>query len=270
MHRLLSSGTLDGLALRDRGQIEKALIDRCKQLLSRTSAVYACLERYIERGFEVILPQDIRWPQRLFALGERMPQFLFMLGDASLLDRHTVAVAGSREIPPDTARAAYGLGARIAQEGFALVSGCARGVDASAERGALDAGGSALLVPAVPWNRCLTDRRKAQMEEGRLLMLFDALPDDPFSAPRAIARNHTIYALGEAAVAVAARSGVGGTWRGACDCLSSGCTPVFVPAQDACAGAGAKELLKRGAKEIDLFAPLGAQMFALKQTSLPI
>lgn len=270
MHRLLSSGTLDGLALRDRGRIERVLLDRCEQLLSRTAAVYACFERYLEQGFDVILPQDARWPKRLLALGERMPQFLFIHGNASLLERRTVAVAGSREIAPGVARAAYDLGAQIAKEGFLLVSGCARGVDSSAERGALDAGGSALLVPAVPFNRCLTDKRKAQLEEGRLLMFFDALPDDPFSVPRAIARNHTIYALGEAAVAVAARSGVGGTWRGACDCLSIGCTPVFVPAQEVCAGSGDKELINRGAKKIDLHAPLGAQMFALQQTSLLI
>ena len=167
-------------------------MDRARLLLSRAKSVYRCLEGYLDRGYSVILPQDEIWPKRLFALGDRMPRFLFLRGDQALLSRRMVAVAGRRDIDDSVSLAACRLGQQIALEGFCMVSGGARGVDTAAENGLLDAGGSMVLVPAVPDSRLMSDARAAALDEGRLLMAYDSLPDDPFSAQRALARNHMI------------------------------------------------------------------------------
>ena len=103
---------------------------------------------------------------------------------------------------------------------------------------------------------------RAAVTEERVLILCDALPDEPFSAPKALSRNHTIYALGDAAVVVAARAEKGGTWSGASACLRGGYTPLFVlhePGEDF---AGNRLLLARGARPLDLRRPVGAQLFA--------
>lgn len=269
MHRLLSAGALSGLVLRETDLVEAELLDRARLLLARARAVYRCLEGYVEQGYEVILPEDELWPERLLALGARMPQFLFLRGNRALLSGRMIAVAGSREIPPAVVRASHDLGRNIADEGFCLISGGARGVDAAVQQGVLDSGGSLLLVPAQPERKLFSGRGfKDLLHEERMLIVYDSLPDDPFSPQRALARNHTIYALGEAAIAVAPRDGVGGTWRGALDCLASGCTPVFIPSGELLGGAGGEALVSRGAKWFDPSGSLGSQLFSCRQTDL--
>lgn len=269
MSRLLSAGALAGLVLRETDLIDAALLDRARLLLSRAKSVYRCLEIYLEQGYEVILPQDDLWPERLFVLGARMPQFLFLRGNRSLLSARKIAVAGSREIPASVVRSSYDIGRRIAGEGFCLVCGGARGVDMAAQRGAMDGGGALVLVPAQPEKRLFEDPEyQAVIGAGRMLIVYDSLPDDPFSPQRAIARNHTIYALGEAAIAVAPRDGVGGTWRGALDCLSMGGTPVFVPRGESLGGAGGEALVSRGARWFDPSLALEGQLLFSRQTDL--
>lgn len=269
MARLISSGALHGLVLRNAEEIAPALLSRARMLLSRAKAVYRCLEDYRECGYDVILPQDAVWPRRLFAIGERMPQFLFLRGNLELLDKKAVAVAGSRDISRHVWEASCGLGKRIADEGFCLVCGGARGVDMGVESGALHTGGDVMIVPAGPDAAVFENKmRDGALRDGRLLVIYDTLPDDPFSAQRALARNHTIYALGEAAIAVAPRERVGGTWHGAADCLNMRCAPVFIPEGKELAGAGGAALLARGARRVDISRPLDGQLFSASQTDL--
>jgi len=269
MRRLIQCGALHGLVLRETAQTDAPILERARLLLSRAKHVYECLERYMVSGYEVILPSDAAWPERLFALGDRMPQYLFLRGNRELLHRDRIAVAGSRDIQPVVQRASASLGRKRTEEGFCLVSGGARGVDIAAECGALESGGSAIIVPALSESRFFDEKHRINaLDDGRMLVIYDTLPDDPFSAQKALARNHLIYALGEAAIAVAPRHGTGGTWHGAADCLSMRCTPVYIPQGDTLGGAGAVGLLARGAKHIDLSQPLRQQLRTAKQTDL--
>ena len=87
-----------------------------------------------------------------------------------------------------------------------------------------------ILVPAVSAEQaCAREKEAAALQTGRLLLLSETLPDAPFSAARALARNHTIYALGKNAIVVAARNGVGGSWRGATAGLCGNFSSVYVP-----------------------------------------
>lgn len=106
------------------------------------------------------------------------------------------------------------------------------------------------------------------MAEGRLLLLCDTLPDEPFSAAKALARNHTLYALGEAAIVAAARRGVGGSWHGATDCLRGGWTPVYAVQGLKQDGEGNRALLERGASALVPDGPLRAQLAAPRQMGL--
>lgn len=265
VHMLMSSGILQGLVIRYEDQLSRREAERIRLLLSRAKAVYDVMHAYEESGYQILLPGECGWPGRLDALGVNAPLFLFAKGNLSLTGRRCAAVAGSRDITPAQAQAAEKLGAKMAGQSLTLVSGGARGVDLMAQRGALAAGGTAIIVPAKPAREIMeTPYARQAYEEGKLLILCDSLPDEPFTPQKAIARNHTIYALGEAAVVVAPRNGKGGTWRGASDCLGGGWTPVFTLEGDGISTDGSRALDLLGAKPLpaDHHVPLTQVLFS--------
>ena len=132
VRRMMECGALSGLVLRRTDMLPQATFERAEMLLTRTSDALLCLEAYEKLGYRLILPESMEWPKTLRALGGREPLFLFMKGNASLLERRTVAVAGSREIAPATNDMAARLGAMLAEEGITMVCGGARGVDRAA------------------------------------------------------------------------------------------------------------------------------------------
>ena len=269
VRRMLQTRALQSLVLREMPQEELDLPERAKALLSRVLSVARLAEAYERRGYRAILPESGGWPSALNILGSKAPLFLFARGNADLLRGRRVAVAGSRDILPQTAAEAQRLGRALAEAGIVLVTGGARGVDWAAQLGALEAGGSVILVPAMPAEELLKDERtRHALEEGRLLMLCDTLPDDPFSAQKALSRNHTIYALGDAAVVMAARNGTGGSWRGATDCLSGAWSPVYVSVTPGADRAGNAALLRRGALPLDMDRPVVPQLRLIREIRL--
>src|SRR5205823_4790912 len=62
------------------------------------------------------------------------------------LDRPTVAIVGARACSPYGTAVALGFGRELAAAGVVVVSGLARGVDAAAHRGALDAGATVAVL----------------------------------------------------------------------------------------------------------------------------
>jgi len=192
----------------------------------------------------------------------QMPQFLFVRGNVSLFAHRSVAVAGSRQIRPETMEIARQCGTSIAVEGLTMVCGGAPGVDTSAQRGALDMGGSLILVPAFPARELLGQAylQKA-LQNKQLLLCCDTWPDEPFSSLKALNRNHTIYALSDAALVVASRDGIGGSWRGATDCLRGGYTPVYTIWSEDEDMAGNRALLDLGAGRFEMGRPIAGQLF---------
>ena len=68
--------------------------------------------------------------------------------------------------------------------------------------------------------------------------------DLPFSAQRALSRNHLIQAMGEKTLVAQCRTGAGGTWDGTTENLRRGWSPVFVSDDGS---EGAQALIARGA-----------------------
>lgn len=249
VRQMMETGALEGLVLREVKGVQRASLERAAALLSRVSTVFDCLQKYEEQGYTMLFPDDPSYPQSLGVLGENAPLFLFAKGNMKLLENKKIAVAGSRKILRETRETALDTGAMIALAGYTLVSGGARGTDTAAQMGALGAGGSALIVPALPEAELMqSETLRKGLENGRLLLLSDAPPDEPFSAGKALSRNRVIYALGEAAFVVAAREGIGGSWHGATSCLKGGWRPVFVWDGDNADTAGNRALLNLGAR----------------------
>jgi DNA processing protein len=89
--------------------------------------------------------RDDGYPERLRHIPDP-PIVLWTRGDTALLSRRAVAIVGSRAATPVALAIARRLGRDLAGRGLVIVSGMARGVDAAAHQGALDAGGETAAV----------------------------------------------------------------------------------------------------------------------------
>ncbi|MBQ8620289.1 MAG: DNA-processing protein DprA [Clostridia bacterium] len=262
VRRMIRLGAIEGLTLREVPDVKEEYYVRAKALLARSAQVSEDVEQNRMRGYDVILPTDDEWPVNLCALNQHMPQFLFLRGNRSLLNRRAVAVAGSREIGENTVRIARDIGAQIAKAGYVLVCGGAWGVDTAVQSACLGAGGSLILVPAYPCRDLLRQEYlRDALKSGRLLIVCDAWPEERFSGSKALTRNRAIYALGDAAIAVAARNGRGGTWSGASHCLRSGCTPLYVVNEQGNDFDGCRKLIELGASTLEIAKPITGQLF---------
>ncbi len=93
----------------------------------------------------VLERDDPAFPKSLLVVRPQ-PDRLYALGDVALLERDLVGIVGSRHPTPYGSRVAYQAGQAAARAGLVVVSGLARGLDARAHRGALDAGGQTIAV----------------------------------------------------------------------------------------------------------------------------
>ncbi len=96
-------------------------------------------------GPAVVTYLDPQYPSRLKAIHDP-PLFLYVSGSLESVDRHAVAVVGSRHATPSGRLFTEALSRELASRGFTVVSGMARGIDAAAHKGALAAGGRTLAV----------------------------------------------------------------------------------------------------------------------------
>jgi len=104
------------------------------------------IERVRKLGGEIIVLDDGVYPSLLRETYDP-PVVLYVRGAwAECLDRPCVAVVGSRRCSTYGQNAALMLSRELAQRGITIVSGMARGIDAAAHRGALEAGGRTVGV----------------------------------------------------------------------------------------------------------------------------
>ncbi len=132
------------------------------------------LSRTLERGDWVLTPEDDLYPLLLQRLVD-MPAALYCRGVMPRLqERPAIAVVGTRHSTAEGAQDAYAMAAGLAAGGVVVVSGGATGIDAAAHTGALDAGGTTVMVMACPlsveYPAENTDLRRRVAESGGLLM----------------------------------------------------------------------------------------------------
>jgi DNA processing protein len=104
------------------------------------------------------------YPARLASLSDPAP-LLLVRGDVRALSELSVAIVGARAATVYGKQVARGLAADLAREGVVIVSGLARGVDAEAHRGALEAGGRTVAVQACGIDRIYPREHRALADE---------------------------------------------------------------------------------------------------------
>lgn len=104
------------------------------------------IERVREFGADVLLLDDGVYPALLREIYDP-PITLYVKGAwAECLEKPCVAMVGSRRCSTYGQNAATMLARDLAQRGVTIISGLARGIDASAHKGALEAGGRTIAV----------------------------------------------------------------------------------------------------------------------------
>jgi DNA processing protein len=99
------------------------------------------IERVRKLGGDILVLDDGVYPALLRETYDP-PVVLYVRGAwEECLERPCVAVVGSRRCSTYGQNAALMMSRELAQRGITIVSGLARGIDASAHRGALEAGG---------------------------------------------------------------------------------------------------------------------------------
>ena len=88
-----------------------------------------------------------RYPARLATISSP-PPVLYCRGDPEVLDCPQIAIVGARAATRGGRARARTLAGELAACGLVVTSGLARGIDAAAHRGALDAGGRSVAVVA--------------------------------------------------------------------------------------------------------------------------
>ena len=102
------------------------------------------LEGLTKLGGELIVRTDDTYPV-LLAHVEDAPPVLSVLGHAHLLKKRTIAIVGARNASLNGKNFARRIAADLGQAGLLIASGMARGLDAAAHEGAMDAGTVAVL-----------------------------------------------------------------------------------------------------------------------------
>jgi len=88
------------------------------------------------------------YPPALAAVDDA-PPLLSVVGDARLLQRRAIAVVGARNASANGRRFARDIAAELGRNGFLVVSGLARGIDAAAHQGALETGTFAVVAGGI-------------------------------------------------------------------------------------------------------------------------
>lgn len=105
----------------------------------------AALDWLAEPGHDLLTLADADYPALLRSSPDA-PAALFLRGDRALLGVPHFAIVGSRNPTPQGAENARAFAQHLAGCGLAICSGLAAGIDASAHRGALAAGGPTTAV----------------------------------------------------------------------------------------------------------------------------
>jgi len=184
-----------------------------REVLTHKPVLYP-IERELELietyGCEVLTLYDETYPTLLKKI-DTPPLILYVRGELTREDSLSISLVGSRNARDYGRKVSYRLSYQLAQRGLTVVSGFAKGIDTSAHRGALEAGGRTIAVmgnglsfiyPAI--NRALVEKIEAS---GALISEFPiGVKPKPRNFPR---RNRIIsgLTLGTVVVEASNRSG---------------------------------------------------------------
>ncbi len=226
------------------------LADKLRQAMDRVD-VAAELERMQQHQVQLLFLGEPDYPAALASIDDP-PRLLYVCGSLTPADANAVAVVGSRHCSSYGRRVAERMAAELAQAGFTVVSGLARGIDGLAHRAALEAKGRTLAVLAGGLARIYPPEHQElaqQVSQGGALISEASMTMEPMAGmfPQ---RNRIISGLCRAVVVVEAGDH-SGTLITARHAAEQGREVFAIPGPvDNPYSAGTLKLLRQGAKPV--------------------
>lgn len=163
----------------------------------------------VDTSIEVIGIYDERYPSDLREL--HAPLVLYAKGNIDRLEDKTISVSGSRKTNATGQEWIKEIAINLADAGYTIVSGGARGTDTAAHRGSLEASGATIVVLGTGVNISYPKENEdlfAEIVDAGGLLLSHRPPDAGPDRHAFLDRNQTISALSPGIIIVAAdRSG---------------------------------------------------------------
>lgn len=206
------------------------------------------LARAEATGTRIITPLDEEYPEALRQIYDP-PLALYVRGRLKPLDRHALAVVGTRRATHYGMDSARKLSYQLGKAGMCVLSGLALGIDTAAHEGALRSGGRTVAVIGSGFDHLYPEENETLAEriagQGAVITEFPfARKPDKTTFPM---RNRIVSGLSKGVLVVEAgmRSGAAITANQA---LSQGRSVFAVPGRiDSYASMGANALIRQGA-----------------------
>ncbi len=195
--------------------VDSALIDSLKVKLEKAYKPHL-------NKCKILPVWDDKYPKLLSSVNTP-PMFLFCRGDIKLFADKTVAVVENRAATPENLRRTNKLARLLTRQGYTVVSGLAKGIDASAHTGAIEEGGKTISVIGTPLDKSYPKENQHLQEQiaKEHLLVSQFHFGHPVNRACFPARNHTMSGISHATIVVEAGE-TSGTLIQARQCIAQG------------------------------------------------
>ena len=147
-----------------------SIMRRKESVVPAPQAIEAEMEQAEHRGVKILAACETDYPFYLKAI-DPPPPLISIIGRTDILHKPCVAIVGSRNASAIGQRFARQIATELGNEGYTIISGLARGIDANAHSGALETGTAAVLGGGVDhiYPRQNAELYEAMSEKGSLI-----------------------------------------------------------------------------------------------------
>jgi DNA processing protein len=211
-----------------------------------------------QKNISLITIDNEEYPESIkIKMNDNAPKILFCKGYKPLLKSKSAAIVGSRNTDDSILRGTEKLASSLANIGYNVVSGYAKGVDTSAHLGALKAEGTTTVTLSIGINQLSIKKEFKDMNwEKNTLFISQFMPNETWKSSNAMIRNKLVCALSSAVIVINSgpekdeKGRLSGTFDAAKNSLKMN-IPTFVLSPKIVDAKGNKDLINMGAKEFE-------------------
>lgn len=185
--------------------LEERILERLLSQSQKEAAKQSC-NNLKNTGIQMVTRKSADYPEKLKQLAQP-PITLYFYGTLPEKEVPSIAVVGARSCSVYGEELAAHFAARLSEAGIQIISGLARGIDASAGKAAISKKGSAYAVLGCGVDVCYPRENRLLYEQHRQYggILSEEIPGSEPCAYRFPKRNRIISALSDGVLIVEAR-----------------------------------------------------------------
>jgi predicted Rossmann fold nucleotide-binding protein DprA/Smf involved in DNA uptake len=166
--------------------------------------MYNSFQKLKDEQVYIIGLDDERYPQSVKEkLKQNAPPVLFCKGHLPLLNTKGISIVGSRDVSDFAVMLTKRIANRLAEHGFNVTSGYAKGVDTSAHLGALEGNGTTTMILSYGVNHLSIKKDIKDFNwEKNTLFVTQFMPYEKFSGQNAMIRNKLVCAMSQAVIVI--------------------------------------------------------------------